>query len=308
MLKPRPLRRGDRVAVVAPASPFPREEFDAGLAELERLGFVPVFEPSIFDRRSYVAGEPEVRARALRAALADEGIAAVLAARGGYGSVQLLPLLDPAAVRASRKSIVGYSDLTSLLAFVSGACGLVSFHGPTVTGRLARGTEAYDEASFLRALGESAPLGELTGDVEVLVPGEASGPVFGGNLTQLAASLGTPFAFDPPAGCILLLEDVNERPYRLDRLWTQLRLSGIVSRARAIVFGDFPGCDEPVGEVDAREVLARLVEGFPGPVLFGLPVGHTPRPALTVPLGVRARVVTAPRPALVIEEPAVEEA
>jgi muramoyltetrapeptide carboxypeptidase len=306
MLKPRALRSGDRIAVVAPASPFQPQELEAGLAELRRLGFEAVFEPSIFDREAYVAGAAETRAAAIRSALADPSVGAVMAVRGGYGSVHVLPLLDPALVREARKPIVGYSDLTSLLTFVTGACGLAAFHGPTVAGRLEHGPEAYDAASLVGVLTRDEPLGELAPPrLEVFNAGEAAGPLHGGNLTQLAASLGTPFAFDPPRGCVLFLEDVNERPYRLDRLWTQLRLAGVTARAAAIVFGDFPGCDEPGDPVRGRETLAALVRGFPGPVLFGFPSGHTPGAALTLPLGVRARVIASSRPALVIEESAV---
>ncbi len=308
MIKPRPLRLGDRVAVVAPASPSNREEFDAGLAELERLGFEPVFEPSVFDRAGYVAGAAEARAAAIRTALADDSVRAIFCVRGGYGSVHVLPRLDPADVRRARKPLVGYSDLTALLTFVTGCCGVVAFHGPTVAGRLERGPAGYDEATFLGALTGSEPLGPLHAPgLEVLQTGEASGPLAGGNLTQLAASMGTPFAFDPPERAVLFLEDVNERPYRLDRLWTQLRLAGVIGRASAIVFGEFPGCDEPGGEVSGRETLAGLSRDFPGPVLFGFPAGHTPGAAMTLPLGVRARVVTGGQPALVIEEAAVSE-
>jgi muramoyltetrapeptide carboxypeptidase len=308
MLKPRALRPGDRVAVVAPASPFAPEELLAGIAELRRLGFEAAYDPSVFERQGYVAGAAGRRAAAIAAALEDPSVGAIMAARGGYGSVQVLPLLDPALVRAARKPIVGYSDLTSLLTFVTGACGLVAFHGPTVAGRLERGEAAYDRRSLVRALTGPEPLGELTSqDLEVIVPGEAAGPLAGGNLTQLAASLGTPFAFDPPAGSVLFLEDVNERPYRLDRLWTQLLLAGVVARASAIVFGEFPGCDEPGGQPSARDTLAMLVHDFPGPVLFGFPSGHTPDAAITLPLGVRARVLAGSRPALVIEEAAVAD-
>jgi muramoyltetrapeptide carboxypeptidase len=307
ILKPRALRSGDRVAVVAPASPFVREEFEAGLAELRRLGFDPVFDPSVFDRDAYVAGAPETRAAAIRRALEDGSVGAIMAARGGYGSVQLLPWLDPAAVRRARKPLVGYSDLTSLLTFLSGRCGLVAFHGPTVAGRLGRGIDGYDEATFLGALTRPEPLGPLHAPgLEVVRAGEAAGPLFGGNLTQLAASMGTPFAFDPPAGAVLFLEDVNERPYRLDRLWTQLRLAGIFDRTAAIVLGEFPGCDEPGDELRGSDTLARLARDCAGPVLFGFPSGHTHGAALTLPLGVRARVVASGQPALVIEESAVE--
>jgi muramoyltetrapeptide carboxypeptidase len=308
LTKPRPLRSGDRVAIVAPASPCALDEFEAGVAEIRRLGFEPVWEPTVFDRDRYVAGAAETRAAAIRAALVDETVRAIVGVRGGYGSVQVLPWLDPADVRRARKPVVGYSDLTSLLTFVTGRCGVVAFHGPTVAGRLERGPAAYDEITLVRALTTVAPLGPLRAPgLEVFRSGEASGVLAGGNLTQLAASMGTPFAFDPPAGAVLFLEDVNERPYRLDRLWTQLRLAGIIGRASAIVFGEFPGCDEPGGDVRGTDTLARLVRAFPGPVLFGFPSGHTAGAAMTLPLGVRARVVTGAQPALVIEEAAVSE-
>jgi muramoyltetrapeptide carboxypeptidase len=308
MLKPRALHSGDRIAVVAPASPFRREEFEAGLGELRRLGFEPSYEPSVFDRQVYVAGAAHTRAAAIRHALADESVRAIMAVRGGYGSMQVLPWIDSADVRRARKPIVGYSDLTSLLTYVLGNCGMVAFHGPTVAGRLDRGQGGYDESTFLGALTRAEPLGPLTSpQIEVLREGEAAGPLFGGNLTQLAASMGTPFAFDPPAGCVLFLEDVNERPYRLDRLWTQLRLAGIIERAAAIVFGGFPGCDEPGDQVRGRDTLAALARDCAGPVLFGFPAGHTPVAAFTLPLGVRARVITRGQAALVIEEPAVSE-
>jgi muramoyltetrapeptide carboxypeptidase len=306
LLKPRALETGDRVALVAPASPFLREEFDAGVAELRRLGFEPVFDRSVFDRRLYLAGTADDRARALRAAWNDPGVKGIMTVRGGYGSVQVLPYLSVAELRQRPLVMVGYSDITAVLAYLTTRCGIVAFHGPTVAGRFGRGEAGYDRFSFLRAVMDREPLGELQADgIEAFVDGDAAGPIHGGNLTQLAASLGTPFAFDPPNGCVLFLEDINERPYRLDRLFTQLRLSGIVAKASAIVFGEMPGCDEPDGSVTAGQVLAALTEGFPGPVLFGLPSGHTAGALLTLPLGVQARVVGGPAPRVVIEEAAV---
>jgi muramoyltetrapeptide carboxypeptidase len=127
----------------------------------------------------------------------------------------------------------------------------------------------------------------------------------GGTLTQIAASLGTPFAFDPPAGFVLLADEVGERPYRLDRMLVQLTQAGILGRASAVVFGQLPGCDEPVGHPTARDTVADVLRDFPGPILYGLPTGHTTGPALTVPLGVRVRVVATGEPHLVVEEAAV---
>jgi muramoyltetrapeptide carboxypeptidase len=308
LVKPRAVRPGDRVAIVAPASPFAGEAFADGVAELRRLGFEPVFDPGVFDRSRYVAGEPEARARALLTAWQDPGIAAVVAARGGYGSVELLPFLSVAALRHSPKLLVGYSDITALLSFLTTRCGVAALHGPCVAAGLHSGPAGYDEFTFVRALTRGEPLGPLAAPaLETLVAGEAVGPLFGGNLTQLAASMGTPYAFDPPAGCLLFLEEVGERPYRIDRLLTQLRFAGVFERARAIVFGQLPGCDETDGSVAARDVVADALNRFPGPVLWGLPAGHTIGPALTLPLGVRARVTAGPVPVVEILESAVAE-
>lgn len=306
MIKPRALTPGDRLAIVAPASPFDRDEFDRGVDELRRLGFVPVYDDTVFARRSYVAGPPEARAAALQAAWDDPGIAGVIAARGGYGSAQLLPLLDAHALRLSAKPFIGYSDLTALLTFFTLNCGFVSFHGPMLAGRLGLGEAAYDRASFERALCRAEPMGEIRAPgVETVRAGEAAGVLLGGTLTQLLASLGTPYAFAPPPDYVLFLEEVAERPYRLDRMITQLRQTGLLGRARAVVIGELPRCDEPGGEPTARAVMADLFADFPGPVIIGFPSGHTTGPAFTLPLGVAARVIAGPDPRLVIEESAV---
>jgi muramoyltetrapeptide carboxypeptidase len=305
-IKPPALKRGDRVAVLAPASPFSREEFEDGLAEVRRIGFEPVYDDRVFERDAYLAGSAETRARAFIDAWTDPSVRAVLTARGGYGSVQILPFLSRDMLRASPKVLVGYSDITALLSYLTTRCGMTAVHGPTVTGRFARGAEGYDLPSFLRTMCEAEPLGELTSPgLESMRAGEAEGVLVGGNLTQLAATLGTPFAFDPPDRCVLFLEDVNERPYRVDRLLTQLSQAGVLSRAAALVFGEMEGCDEPDGSLVARDAIARRVRDGAGPVLVGLASGHTPRPALTLPLGVHARVLGGARPALIITESAV---
>ena len=306
MLKPRALEHGDRLAIVAPASPFNRDEFDRGVDEIRSLGFEPVYDDTVFARCRYVAGDAGVRASALRKAWTDRSIAGVIGVRGGYGSAQLLPLLDRDELRATPKPFIGYSDLTSLLTFLTTGCGIVAFHGPMLDRRLSRGAQGYDADSFTRALCSRAPVGELApAGLEAVVPGEATGPLFGGTLTQLLASLGTPFAFDPPPGYVLFLDEVGERPYRLDREVTQLAQAGLLARASAVVIGELPNCDEPSGEISGRSVMADLFKRFPGPVVLGFPSGHTTGPAMTLPLGVQCRVVAGDRPRVVIEESAV---
>jgi muramoyltetrapeptide carboxypeptidase len=297
------LEPGDRIAVVSPASPFAREEFDAGITELGRLGFIPVFDDSVFAREAgYLSGSAEVRAQAFMRHWSDPSVRALIAVRGGFGSAQLLPLLDADRVRATPKLFVGYSDNTSLLTWLTCRCGLTALHGPMIEHRLSRGAPGYDESSFLALLQGGRGLVLAPDGLNVLHEGEAGGVLLGGTLTQIVSSLGTPYAFDPPPGSVLFLEDVNERPYRLDRMLTQLAQSGVLARAAGLVFGEMRGCDEPGGEVTARDVIRRLTRGFQGPVVHGFPSGHTAGPCWTLPLGVRVRVATRPHPALLVEE------
>ena len=305
MQKPRALKSGDRVSVVAPASPFDRDVFDAGLSELRALGFEPSFDEQVFERTGYLAGTPEARAAALMAAWLDPTVAGIFAARGGYGSAELLPFLDPVVARGARKPLVGCSDLTSLLVYLTTCCDTVGCHGPMLV-NLADGVTGYDRASLLGAVSSTEPFGELRPEgVQVLSAGEARGPLLGGTLTQLVASLATPFAFSPPDGYVLLLDDVGERPYRIDRMLTQLKQAGLLARASAVVCAEFPDCRDDDGG-DARSVVDVVLRAFDGPVLFGFPTGHTAGPLWTVPLGVDVTVSTDPVPRLIIEEAAVQ--
>jgi muramoyltetrapeptide carboxypeptidase len=308
MLKPARLRPGDKIAVVAPASPFIREEFDKGIEELRRLDFEPVFNETVFaEHGGYLSGTGSVRAQGFLEAWRDPDIRALIAVRGGFGSVHLLPYLQQHDLRATPKAFIGYSDLTTVLTYLTNSCGIVSFHGPMLDRRLGRGIDAYDRDSFLRSLTSPEPLGELhAASLETLHGGEAAGLLFGGTLAQLAASLGTPFAFAPPEGHLLFLEDVAERPYKLDRMLTQLQLAGILDRASGIILGEFPDCDEPKGGLTGRSVLAELLARFHGPVVYGFPSGHTAGPLVTLPFGVRARIIASGRPRIIIEEAGVE--
>jgi muramoyltetrapeptide carboxypeptidase len=307
MLKPPRLRSGDRVAIVSPASHFNRDEFDKGAAELQRLGFEPSFDDRVFAQHAgYLSGDGRLRAQAFLDAWQDPSIAALIAVRGGYGSVHLLEYLDKVDLTRSPKAFIGYSDLTTVLSYLTTAHGIVSFHGPMLDRRLGRGAEGYDRESFLRALTSVEPLGELSAEgLETICPGEASGILVGGTLAQIAASLGTPYAFRPPNGHVLFLEDIGERPYRLDRMLTQLRLAGILARASAVVLGEFVDCNEPQGGITGRAVLADLLKEFDGPVIYGFPSGHTSRPFVTLPLGVKARVAAGAKPRLFVEEAGV---
>ncbi|MEO7191414.1 MAG: LD-carboxypeptidase [Vicinamibacterales bacterium] len=304
----RPIRPGSRVALVAPASAFDRSEFDAGLAELARLNLSPVFDDTIFARAGFVAGSAVLRAEALMHAMTRDDVDAVVAVRGGYGSVETLPYLDRERLRRRPVALVGYSDITSLHLFLGGHVGMTSVHGAMIDGRLARGPAAYDASSWIASL-SAEPLGELTADaLEILRPGEAAGPLIGGTLTQLAGSIGTPYDLVVPAGAVLFIEDVAERPYQLRRLLMQLQLGGKLAQAGAIVLGEMTRCDEPGSDRSAHAVLAEFFADFPGPVLFGFPSGHTSGRLVSLPLGVHTQVLAGAgtRPRLVLEEAAAE--
>jgi muramoyltetrapeptide carboxypeptidase len=308
MRKPRALRPGDRIALVAPASGFSRNDLESGVAELRRIGFDPVYDERIFERHHYLAGDAATRAEVFRSAWRDPDVAALIAVRGGYGSTHLLPLLDRAEIARTPKAFVGYSDTTALLTWLTLHAGVVAYHGPMLEARFARGEQAYDRDSFTRVLMRPEPAGSLApGTLDVVTAGEAAGMLVGGTLTQLVASLGTPFAFNPPDGHILFIDEVGERPYRLDRMLTQLAQAGILRRTAGIVFNELPRCDEPGDAMPtARTIVADVLRDFQGPILYGFPSGHTNGASVTLPFGVGARLVTTGGPALIIEEAAVE--
>jgi muramoyltetrapeptide carboxypeptidase len=306
-LRPRALRRGDRIALLALASRPRAEDVAAGADELRGLGFEPVLGPSLRGGAAYVAGPARDRAGSLRAHLRDPRIAAVMALRGGYGSAQLLPFLDLAEVRRARTLLIGYSDVTALLDTFTGHAGVVTVHGPMVEGRLAEGLSGYDRDGFLRIVTEPLAYGQVAAPGATVVrSGRARGILRGGTLTQIAALLGTPWAWAASEDTVLFLDDVNERPYRLDRLLWQLREAGVLARVRGVVFNELPGCDEPGGAVTALDAVREALDRFDGPVVAGVPSGHTCGPMLTLPLGVHGSLTALESVTLTIDEPAVE--
>jgi muramoyltetrapeptide carboxypeptidase len=307
-LRPRALRPGGRVALLTLASPARAEDIAAGADQLRALGFEPVIgtPAAAGTGAKYVAGPAPARAAQLRAALTDPGIAAVIATRGGYGSAQVLPYLDLDEIRQARTLLIGYSDITALLETFTGHAGLVSVHGPMAEGRLARGPVAFDRDTFLRIVGEPVAFGPVaTPGAVTLQPGEATGALRGGTLTQVAALLGTPWAFVSAEPTVLFLDEVNERPYRLDRLLWQLRAAGVFRHVRGVILNELPGCDEPQGSVSALDAVRHALDGLPGPLVAGVPSGHTTGAMLTLPFGVQVSLRAGDGVSLSIDEAAV---
>jgi muramoyltetrapeptide carboxypeptidase len=288
---PPAVRPGDRIAVVAPAAPIEPDRLRAGLA---RLGgtFRVVLADDVTRRTGFLAGSDARRAAELDAALRDPDVRAILMARGGYGISRLLPLLDPAALRADPKPIVGFSDGTALLAWAARA-GVRGIHGPVIR----QLTELPDEdvAALIRALTDPAPAGRLAGglaSVGAPWPAPRQGRLVGGNLTLLAHLIGTPWQVDA-AGAVVLLEEVGEEPYRIDRDLTQLGHAGALAGAAAVLLGGLTRCGDPVpaaGAPDddraARAVVDERLRHLGLPGRAGAPVGHGAR-NLAVPWGAR---------------------
>ena len=241
-------------------------------------------------RARFTAGRIEDRVRDLQALWADDSVAGIVCARGGAGAGWVAARLDAAAMAAHPKVFMGYSDITFLHSLLNGH-GLVTLHGPMVAQDLAEGR--YDEASLRAGLfGEGKPYATGPDDILPLRPGAAEGTLQGGCISILAAGAGTPYALRPdPAGTILFLEDVNEKPYRIDRTLMQLRDSGAFSSARGIVFGDMQDCNPSHGAgYTLADVILDSLAGIDVPIAMGMSSGHTHHPNVTLPFGVRARL------------------
>lgn len=298
MALPPPVRRGDVVRVIAPSSPFEPDALTRGLEVLSgRLGLRPRMRPDLGTRRGYLAGDDARRLEEWREAVADPEARAIFCARGGYGAMRLLPAVDPAPLVERPKALVGFSDVGALHCVLNRA-GLATVHGPVVTqlGRAPddalRHLEALLSGAAPRAGAWDAPApGAGLAAARTLRPGRASGLLLGGTLAILAHLQGTPFA-PQLDGAILLLEDVGEKPYRIDRYLTQLRLAGALRHVAAVAVGQLTDCDD--AGVLAADVVREAVLALGVPAVEGLPVGHEDR-NFAVPLGARATLV-APGP------------
>jgi muramoyltetrapeptide carboxypeptidase len=289
-VRPQALRPGDTVGIIAPASGFRRDEFAAGCAALQRLRYQPFYLPSIFERDGYFAGSVRRRVDELHQMFTRPEVKAVLCARGGYGCNHLLPHLDLDLVRANPKIFGGCSDVTTLLTYLCDAAGLVTFHAPMVAGDLAR-PGGFDENSWISAVARGE--GEIAFGGDGLAPmakGDSAGTLYGGCLSLLCASLGTPYEICTK-GVIFFIEDRAERPYRIDRMLMQLKLAGKFEDVRGIVFGEMIDCEEPSArDFSLRQVIMRILGDLPVPIAFGLRSGHVSGGALTLPFGVRAHL------------------
>jgi muramoyltetrapeptide carboxypeptidase len=296
-VKPPRLKPGDTIGIIAPAGPFDSEKFMKGKTVLESMGFQTFFDEGIFQKHGFLAGTDFQRADQVNRLFADPTVQAIVCARGGYGSMRILPFLDFEIIQNNPKIFVGFSDISALLSVLHNRCDLVTFHGPMVT-TLA---DAADEtiAAMRWTLTTDTALELALENGIVVRSGLSSGQVAGGNLTTLCHLVCTPYA---PSfkGKILLLEDLGEAPYRIDRMLTQMKLAGCFNGIAGLVLGSFEECGH-LNEIYA--LVGDIFEDMAIPVMAGFEIGHGRR-NIMIPLGLGATLDTE-KERLLFHEPAV---
>jgi muramoyltetrapeptide carboxypeptidase len=280
------LKQGSRIAIVSPASAAKAELVDQGRAALLAYGYNPIVMPHALDRGPlYYAGTAAHRAADLHAAFADPTIDAILCTRGGWGSAELLPLLDAPLIRANPKVFAGYSDHTSLHLYLWNLCHLPTFYAPMAAADWPN-PNGVDDRTWRASLHAETPWSVSAADgLRVLKPGQAEGRLLGGCLSILTESLGTPYALNLTEPTILFLEDINTKPYQWDRMLNHLRQAGQLQHVQGIVFGD-PAANIQPSELPLLEAAClHALHGFPGPIAIGLQSGHMSAQNRSIPLG-----------------------
>ena len=305
IIKPAALRPGNTIGIVAPASNIKPDLLDEGCRELERLGFKTHYRPDIATSYRYLSGTRTRRLEEFLEMLKSRDIDAIFCARGGYGSGQLIPDIDPDLIRSNPKIICGSSDITMLLNWIARA-GVVSFHGPMVATAIRQGTAGYDRDILVNMLQGKQSVRFPTNSTKVLRKGRAEGRLIGGCLSVVMAAIGTKNEIDTHDS-ILILEDADEKPYRIDRMITQLKQAGKFETVRGVVFGEMLNCVQHANQgYTLEEVITDLMSDFGFPILYGFATGHTSRPSVIVPFGVRARLdLASSAPLFELLEPAV---
>jgi muramoyltetrapeptide carboxypeptidase len=285
IIRPHRLHAGDTIGIVAPSGPFDRESFEKGVAVIQNMGFATKTDPRIFTREGYLAGIDASRAAQVNAMVADTEVKAVICARGGYGSLRILEALDYAAIGSSAKAIIGFSDITALHRAILLRASLVTLHGPMVT--TLPNCDEKSRTSWYRAITEPVVPAMDLSHTRILKPGTTEGVLTGGNLATLCHLTGTSLGAGYK-GQILLVEEVGEAPYRIDRMLTQMKMAGLFAGLAGLVLGSFEDCGS------TEEIDALVQERFADmsiPIVSGVRVGHG-RSNWTVPLGAAVRLDT----------------
>jgi len=305
MIKPKALKPGSTIGIVAAASNIKKDLLDQGCRELETLGFKTQYQPNITSSFRYFSGTRDRRLGEFLEMLKSRDIDAIFCARGGYGSGQLIDDIPPEVIRENAKIFNGSSDITFLLNWFERS-GVVSFHGPMVATTIREGINGYDRGLLMDLLQGKKEVRFPTPGTTVLRSGAGEGRLIGGCLSIVVGTLGTKHEIDT-SDSIFILEDLDTKPYQIDRMITQLKQAGKFESVRGVVFGEMLNCIQRVDQgYTLQEVLMDLLQEFSFPILYGFATGHTSRPNVIVPFGVRARLdLTSSESIFQLVEPAV---
>lgn len=294
MIKPKPLEIGDRIGLIATSSPVKIDRINPSIKAIENLGFEVVIGESCMGYHGFLSGNDELRASDINKMFKDKSIKGIFVIRGGYGAARILDMLDYDMIKKNPKVFVGYSDVTALHNVFNEKCKLITYHGPMPSTELYKGVDDYTMDYFKENIFSDKPLGILRNpegqEIDTLVSGKAEGKLVGGNLSLLVSSIGTPYEIDIK-GKILFLEDVDEYPYKIDRMLLQLKQSGKFKDAAGIILGAWTGCEAREGDnsLSLMEVFEELIKPENKPTLYNLACGHC-LPTMTIPLGAKARI------------------
>jgi muramoyltetrapeptide carboxypeptidase len=285
LIKPAPLHPKDTLGIVAPAGPYDPKRFNEGIEVIRSLGFEVVIPENLRERNGFLAGSDDHRAAIINNMFRDSDIQGLICARGGYGSMRILDLIDYDLIRDNPKVLIGYSDISALIASIWQRCRLVTFHGPVVTslGKASRQTKD----AFVKAISSSEEIEVKAGSPVIIRGGKCSGIVGGGNLATLCHLLGTSHVPDF-SGHILVLEDTDEPPYKVDRMLFQMKTAGFFKDVAGVILGSFENCGDTQG---IYAIVERIFQDRDIPILAGFDIGHGPV-NITIPMGLKAEMIT----------------
>lgn len=294
MIRPKPLKKGDTVAIIAPASPADKNLIDSCINSLENLGLNVVVGKSCTSEYGFLSGTDDIRANDINSMFANKSINGIFAIRGGYGCARLLNLIDFNLIKKNPKVFIGYSDITALHIAINQKSKLITYHGPMVSTELIKGLDEYSFNYYNKFLFCNDNMIELCNPIEnpikTINPGVAEGKLIGGNLSLICSSLGTKYEINTK-NKILFLEEVGEVPYKVDRMLTHLKQSGKLKDANGIILGDFTDCVAPKDKksLSLDDIFNEIILPLKKPTIYNLACGHC-LPTLTLPLGAKIRL------------------
>lgn len=305
MIKPDRIKIGDTIGIISPSSPVKKEKVQEAYKQIINMGFKVKMGKSPYEEYGYLSGTDEIRANDINEMFRDEKVSGILCTRGGYGTPRILPLLDYDAIKKSPKVFVGYSDITALHIAFNQIAGLVTYHGPMAVSDMIRGFDNFSKEGLFNLIMNREPFYNIKNplDQEIITinGGIAEGVIIGGNLSLIVNTIGTPYEIDV-RGKILFIEEIGEDPYKIDRMFNQLRLSGKLQEANGIILGDFNNCKSknPKESLTLKEVINDQIKPIEKPTIYNLKSGHC-NPMITLPLGVKARLDGDKKELLILE-------